>query len=47
MREIADLLGQKSLQSTQRYVNKLTWKQHDNANRMANLLVNPEVVRSL
>ena len=47
MREIADLFGRKSLQSTQRYVNKLTWKQHDNANRMANLLVNPEVVRSL
>ena len=47
MREIADLLGHKSLQSTQRYVNKLTWKQHDNANRIVSLLVNPEVVRSL
>lgn len=47
MREIADLLRHNSQQSTQRYVNKLTWKQHDNANRMANLLVNPEVVRSL
>lgn len=47
MREVADLLGHKSLHSTQCYTNKLTWKQHDNASRMANLLVNPEVVRSL
>ena len=38
MREVADLLGHKSLQSTQRYVNRVSWLQKTNANRVATIV---------
>ena len=45
MREIADLLGHKSLQSTQRYVNKITWMQQQNAQKVADVLMSEVSVK--